>query len=917
VVVEVTNELEDWARTAPLTELRDAVVETRGRTADQSSPQDEADLRALEPILAEREEKAYSDWLTGATRQELVQAREEARTELEHGSSPASERLAYDASLRIRVIDDVGFIKAADGNHGTISAWLEDRLDRHSMPRDELHALADELHRTATDTFSDELANWFSHRVESNDERVDRLPEELHDASRDELEAREQMLSERLSAGLYVGQADDRAALDAVRHEQHKRDNAEVDKWAATYTTPQLVSELQTLQDKAEFGQATAAEQNRLSRGSEILDDRRLEAITAWVDGMSTDALRATIADLKGDAAQHADPWAEQKLFWAESALWGREHGDKGLDTVVIDPNGRVGTIRDFATEAERAYVQGGLDALTGNFVAALTFTLSDDPHLAAMLGGFFDAFGGVAQGRAEFRQVQPPATGDPIQPTSHAAPAGSTAPAETPGAGAVGPASSPPVDWSALRERVDVPQPRQSDRGFRMQEAREGDYGVIRIEGPIGDPIPKSETSAAKYATRLEGEHATHGVGRQLGENVGPSGMGSAPPTFNLSQMKVYENMLREVADAAEPFGAVVETVTYLRVEHRVVNGEDVPVILGVDREATLRLPGSDRLYDIGRLVGEIDPTTRQIHPIDGGASPPPGGAVSPPGGQPAAAPGSAAQEPSSPWMATLREFAQPWLPTRESTHATPSAPSAAPGPAPPPDGKAGAANEQRGEAEGPDPGTGERGAEDSDDSAVAVPFDMEADAAAKEQELQPDQFDQSVPTPLLEPETHSAPPTTGASTTDAHDAGAAVVTGATQTSQTDAGQAPPSDAHAGTDQTAGAVAASASPADDSSASDTQQPAAAAADSDGDGADNQDAASGGAEQLAAVPPDGEGEGGASEQLAGEQPEAQDDDAAALAMESPEPLAAEPVDEAPVQVDYEQVQPQQLAGGSV
>jgi hypothetical protein len=91
---------------------------------------------------------------------------------------------------------------------------------------------------------------------------------------------------------------------------------------------------------------------------------------------------------------------------------------------------------------------------------------------------------------------------------------------------------------------------------------------------------------SMAKYGSRLRGEHATHLVGLQLGENL-PEGLVSATAKFNTSEMYTIENAIPKTYEEAIWLGAKVETKTVAKVEYMVSAGKEVPVLVGIEREA------------------------------------------------------------------------------------------------------------------------------------------------------------------------------------------------------------------------------------------------------------------------------------------------------------------------------------------
>jgi uncharacterized protein DUF4157 len=172
------------------------------------------------------------------------------------------------------------------------------------------------------------------------------------------------------------------------------------------------------------------------------------------------------------------------------------------------------------------------------------------------------------------------------------------------------------PASWADLESAAERPTPRQSVGGYRSQGARVGDREVITIEGRVSEPISQTE-SLAKYTPTLAGEHATHAVGMQLGENL-PEGILSGPGAdLNLSALKTVENATRDVFERATEVGASVETKTTVRVVHQMVGGEDVSVIVGVRREATVRLPGSDTSIPFVDFEVAVDPVTRVVTPV------------------------------------------------------------------------------------------------------------------------------------------------------------------------------------------------------------------------------------------------------------------------------------------------------------
>jgi hypothetical protein len=226
----------------------------------------------------------------------------------------------------------------------------------------------------------------------------------------------------------------------------------------------------------------------------------------------------------------------------------------------------------------------------------------------------------------------RPSATPSPVKPALLPRPTSRTAATPSPplksgepatpksGQPALGGAATSPAatanwkdEWNSLVRQAERPVARQSDNGFRTQMAVSSDKQttVVITEGVVGPQVRGKST--ADYGLVLKGEHSTHPVGRQQGEDVGPSAQGSAPATFNLSEMKVFENTLSRAARIAAEQGGTVETRTVMVTQRRVVNGDEVPVTVGVHRTAWLRLPGRDP-HSFLEMKAVIDPVTRAV---------------------------------------------------------------------------------------------------------------------------------------------------------------------------------------------------------------------------------------------------------------------------------------------------------------
>lgn len=206
---------------------------------------------------------------------------------------------------------------------------------------------------------------------------------------------------------------------------------------------------------------------------------------------------------------------------------------------------------------------------------------------------------------------------GIPPVPTSRGArgltePSGPS-PMVTRGAPTAGPSAAAPTPWAKLEAAVEVPVARQSVGGFQSRSVREGDRGVIVVEGRVGEQIAQSE-SLAQYTPKLAGEHGSHAVGLKFGENL-PEAIVSGPGrTLNQGPLRRVENLIGNVHERALRVGADVETRTLLRVEYRIVGKEEVPVLLSVDRQAWVRVPGSDRTLKFVDFAAEVHPTTRAV---------------------------------------------------------------------------------------------------------------------------------------------------------------------------------------------------------------------------------------------------------------------------------------------------------------
>lgn len=169
--------------------------------------------------------------------------------------------------------------------------------------------------------------------------------------------------------------------------------------------------------------------------------------------------------------------------------------------------------------------------------------------------------------------------------------------------------APKPAVDWAKLEKAAEEPVARKKDNGFSSWTAEDGRNRVTIVEGNVSDPISQKQ-SLAKYVETIQGEHATHAVGMQLGENV-HEGLTSGPAAgLNLGPMLNMESAIRDVYDR----GAIVGTRTTLHIEDQTINGESIPVLVGIKREAWIRPPGTDGALTFATFNATIDPVTREV---------------------------------------------------------------------------------------------------------------------------------------------------------------------------------------------------------------------------------------------------------------------------------------------------------------
>jgi hypothetical protein len=96
-----------------------------------------------------------------------------------------------------------------------------------------------------------------------------------------------------------------------------------------------------------------------------------------------------------------------------------------------------------------------------------------------------------------------------------------------------------------------------------------------------------------------------------QIGENLA-EGVASAPAPLNLAPLKVVENVTRAVSERVKAIGGRVGTRTLLQIETRSVGGKDVPVLLGIQRQSWIVMPGTDKTFQFVDFAASVDPVTR-----------------------------------------------------------------------------------------------------------------------------------------------------------------------------------------------------------------------------------------------------------------------------------------------------------------
>ena len=356
---ERAERLARWAEAAPISELQAFVDDLRERATRETWPGDQRDLATVAPILAGRQQQAFEEWAKTASTEELQRAKEQ-------GTYP---RIA-DGILRAR--DDAEYflkqLGTRDG-HKFVLDRLEEMYDRGASIAD-LKQIEGQLWHLSKSSLQEELALGVSHFLEQKAER-----EASFATSGDNVERR------------------------STEH------------WASSMSNKDLAGELRALADKAERGEATAEDLVHLQHGSDLMHERHTKAVTDWLDRLSDNDLARVVEVLDVRAEDTGRAEDAQYLSLAKEEQRVRE-ANKGLDTRVINQDGRIGTIRDLAMEAYRASVRAGLGALTDNIASSVTFMATGDANLARAVGQVFDGFGDMAEGRNRWHAAHAGASG-------------------------------------------------------------------------------------------------------------------------------------------------------------------------------------------------------------------------------------------------------------------------------------------------------------------------------------------------------------------------------------------------------------------------------------------------------------------------------------------------------------------------
>ena len=163
---------------------------------------------------------------------------------------------------------------------------------------------------------------------------------------------------------------------------------------------------------------------------------------------------------------------------------------------------------------------------------------------------------------------------------------------------------------WGKLQRKAEMPQQRQSDNGFRSQSKRDGDQEVILVEGRVTSATSRNP-EATRVLAKKKGEDATHAIGVQAGEDL-PQAITRAPRGLNRGPLKAYESEVKAVQIRAAEMGVEVDTHVMLHVKHVMIDGNQVPLLVRIERTDALRKVGTDQFIGEMHFVADIDSETR-----------------------------------------------------------------------------------------------------------------------------------------------------------------------------------------------------------------------------------------------------------------------------------------------------------------
>jgi hypothetical protein len=668
------------AQTSP-DELRARVAELREVTTRSSDPRAERDLEIIQREAAHRDERAAEDHAHDMPLDRLRSEINATQQELERSCSAIRDRA-------LAILEDVAWkrqqqdpIEWAEQQRAELRAWQASsrgsrlvfpdislreswasHLYRHGASLDALAALARRLE--IPDDPGSAASRSAAHREHNRFYRqLNELEGHLftrwaHRARGMELvelvAAREEVVSRLAAQERYFDRREDVIKEEIYNKELAARATASVNRWSAHLSLGALGEEVQRLEDQA--AREPTADHRALSTAAAVaLRERVLGEIQPVAAEMPSEQLNREIEVLREQTALspldrerlavYSIVSADRQLAADTQRHWeryGAEIDSRQL-RIAKGPYGvTIATRAQLERAAHQAYVRGALDAHTGLIFGSIAMALTDDPGLAAMVNGLFDAAGQTAMSRnahraathqerrtISFEEAGARRGGDiervldrragpraddttarsrpdhPLEPFSVTGP---RAAGETPHDRRLAPARAP-VDWHALRTRAAESTTRRDNAGLRFSTAREGNHSVVLIEGAEGRSVPRSEGSATDGDRR--GDKITGPTGLRPSPNHGMPAFGSSRANVDIAEMKSFEVAVRRMTDTAAAYGARVETRTALLIEHRTTAGRERQVLVGVLREAGVVVPALGMTIPFASAQARIDPIT------------------------------------------------------------------------------------------------------------------------------------------------------------------------------------------------------------------------------------------------------------------------------------------------------------------